>query len=117
MIIILALLAGVWFFAGKNYSAKTKPVACTEEAKVCPNGSLVGRSGPKCEFTPCPESASLPKGYTLDSYSVEKVLDTACVKNSDCETPPQYLIISRCPMTSLCLQNKCTVVCPGHQAK
>ncbi len=29
-------------------------VACTEEAKICPDGSSVGRQGPKCEFAPCP---------------------------------------------------------------
>jgi len=32
----------------KNY------VACTMEAKICPDGSTVGRSGPNCEFDPCP---------------------------------------------------------------
>ena len=33
---------------------KTQPgVACTEEAKQCPDGSFVGRSGPHCEFI-CP---------------------------------------------------------------
>jgi len=30
-------------------------VACTMEAKLCPDGSSVGRSGPKCEFIACPE--------------------------------------------------------------
>lgn len=34
--------------------ASAEPVACTMEAKICPDGSAVGRSGPKCEFTPCP---------------------------------------------------------------
>ena len=29
-------------------------VACTMEAKECPDGSYVGRSGPNCEFTACP---------------------------------------------------------------
>jgi hypothetical protein len=29
------------------------PVACTEEAKLCPDGSAVGRTGPNCEFAPC----------------------------------------------------------------
>ncbi len=29
-------------------------VACTMDAKICPDGSAVGRSGPNCEFTPCP---------------------------------------------------------------
>jgi len=28
--------------------------ACTMEAKLCSDGSSVGRSGPNCEFTPCP---------------------------------------------------------------
>jgi len=29
------------------------PKACSEEAKICPDGSTVGRIGPQCEFTPC----------------------------------------------------------------
>jgi hypothetical protein len=29
--------------------------ACTEEAKMCPDGSAVGRVGPDCEFEPCPD--------------------------------------------------------------
>ena len=30
--------------------------ACTMEAKLCPDGTSVGRSGPNCEFAPCPTS-------------------------------------------------------------
>lgn len=30
-------------------------VACTMEAKECPDGSFVSRTWPNCEFTPCPE--------------------------------------------------------------
>lgn len=30
------------------------PVACTMEARLCPDGSAVGRVGPNCEFAPCP---------------------------------------------------------------
>ena len=42
-----------------NPVISTKPVkpiegiACTQEAKLCPDGSYVGRTGPNCEFTPC----------------------------------------------------------------
>jgi hypothetical protein len=32
-----------------------EPVACTMEAKLCSDGSYVGRTGPNCEFAPCPE--------------------------------------------------------------
>jgi len=28
--------------------------ACTQEAKLCSDGSYVGREGLNCEFTPCP---------------------------------------------------------------
>lgn len=31
-----------------------KPVACTMDAKACPDGSFVGRTGPNCEFAACP---------------------------------------------------------------
>ncbi len=31
------------------------PVACTMEAKICPDGTAVGRSGPNCEFPSCPK--------------------------------------------------------------
>jgi hypothetical protein len=29
--------------------------ACTMEAKICPDGSAVGRTGPNCEFSLCPD--------------------------------------------------------------
>lgn len=29
------------------------PVACTMDAKICPDGSSVGRVAPSCEFAPC----------------------------------------------------------------
>ena len=28
--------------------------ACTDDAMICPDGSSVGRTGPNCEFAPCP---------------------------------------------------------------
>jgi len=35
-------------------TANSNSVACTDEAKLCPDGSYVGRSGPNCEFAECP---------------------------------------------------------------
>jgi outer membrane protein OmpA-like peptidoglycan-associated protein len=41
----------------------TGVTACTKEAKVCPDGSAVGRVAPSCEFAPCPgEPAPTPPG-------------------------------------------------------
>lgn len=30
-----------------------EPVYCTMDAKLCPDGTSVGRVGPKCDFAPC----------------------------------------------------------------
>lgn len=35
-------------------TAPTSTSVCPADAKLCPDGSSVGRSGPKCEFAPCP---------------------------------------------------------------
>jgi hypothetical protein len=34
--------------------APNEPVACTMDAKECPDGTYVGRVAPNCEFAPCP---------------------------------------------------------------
>ncbi len=31
-----------------------QPIACTMEARICADGSYVGRTGPNCEFAKCP---------------------------------------------------------------
>lgn len=42
---------------------------CSEEAKVCPDGSTVVRSGPSCEFAPCPSNSSLGPSCDNDSFT------------------------------------------------
>lgn len=45
----------------KEEQGPKEPVACTMDAKQCPDGSYVGRTGPNCEFI-CPETIpSVPK--------------------------------------------------------
>ncbi len=53
IVIVLALAAigaGAysWWQDAKSLTQK----ACTMEAKLCPDGSSVGRVGPNCEFAP-----------------------------------------------------------------
>lgn len=40
---------------GVPQAAQADSVMCTMDAKLCPDGSSVGRSGPNCEFAPCPD--------------------------------------------------------------
>ncbi len=113
-IFVIILLCGVFYFVWVKFFYQPEPISCTMEAKLCPDGSYVGRIGPNCEFASCPQGISLPKGYTLEAYSVEESLATACTRSSDCEMPGEYQMLSRCPFTTICLRNICTVVCPAH---
>lgn len=40
---------------------------CTQEAKLCPDGSSVGRTGPNCEFAACPGSVATTTGSSTGS--------------------------------------------------
>jgi len=40
---------------GYHIITKTSiPVGCSEDAKICPDGSIVVRISPDCEFAECP---------------------------------------------------------------
>jgi len=54
IIVIVAAAAVGAIFLWQKYN-KQGGIACTQEAKLCPDGSYVGRTGPDCEFAPCPE--------------------------------------------------------------
>lgn len=54
----VSFLVFIYFSVSTNLQSggpKTVNRACTEEAKLCPDGSAVGRTGPNCEFAACPE--------------------------------------------------------------
>ena len=62
VIVLIAVLSaaviGLGSYAVYQYLADEEtpePVACAMDAKVCPDGSSVGRILPNCEFAPCPE--------------------------------------------------------------
>ncbi len=42
-----------------------KPVACTQDARLCPDGSSVSRVAPRCEFATCPSPKPTPKPIPL----------------------------------------------------
>ena len=51
----------------------SEPVFCDQEAKQCPDGSYIGRTGPKCEFAVCPADVK-----------AEHLPWSACTKDTDC---------------------------------
>ena len=78
IIIVLVLLIlgfGIYKF---NFINNNGPLACTEEAKLCPDGSSVGRTGPNCEFALCPKINSL-----LSEAEARVIAEKLCIKGGE----------------------------------
>lgn len=54
IVILLGILVAVNYDKKEATAPVPQPVVCTQDAKQCPDGSYVGRSGPQCQFAPCP---------------------------------------------------------------
>jgi hypothetical protein len=67
---------------------------CTMEAKMCPDGSYVGRTGPNCEFAACPNVGSSAQATLNHSVTISGVV----------LTPVEVVEDSRCPTDVQCIQ-------------
>lgn len=63
-----------------NLDSKDTNVACTMDAKICPDGSSVGRTAPNCEFAVCPSIPAQEVGQ-LPNLNTEK--EKVEIKNED----------------------------------
>jgi hypothetical protein len=63
-LVFLVLVLGAGYLYWQNNKIEKNDqgqVACTMEAKICPDGvTYVGRKGPNCEFSSCPDSSINP---------------------------------------------------------
>lgn len=68
-------------------SATDAPAACTRDAKVCPDGTSVGRTGPNCEFAACPGGGADPcAGVELPACPTACPADAMDRCGQPCET-------------------------------
>lgn len=58
-----------------------KQIACTEEAKLCPDGSYVGRVSPGCEFSACPGMQKIKLYYYNYDLGKDKNGNVTCDKS------------------------------------
>lgn len=73
-------------------------IACTMDAMQCPDGSYVGRTGPKCEFV-CPTDTGT--NYPIE---FEVALNKTKTIGGITITPIKVLEDSRCPVNVQCIQ-------------
>lgn len=67
--VMVSVGTAVWWFktAATPPEEEPKQIYCTAEVKQCLDGSYVGRTGPNCEFSVCPDSGN-GKGDQVKIY-------------------------------------------------
>ncbi len=99
LFLVLLLLTTGLVLGWLIFFNQPKETACTTEAKICADGSAVGRTGPDCSFAPCP-------------YEIFQSTDYSCVVDDDCVLPVDDSKRSGCQKAARCLSdNKCAIVC------
>ena len=112
-LVSIALLALFGFFITRQKVHAPEVVSCTEEAKLCPDGSAVGRAGPLCEFAECPSVATTttsvkPPVVVPSKPPVGNTFVTSLNKKVSAQgvslTLSQITEDSRCPAEVICIQ-------------
>lgn len=110
IIVVLGIGGLVYRNVMERPAAGPVGVACTEEARMCPDGSSVGRVPPTCSFSPCPypnveiEEYSIafvvPAGYqqAMAGASAQATL-RIFEKPSTAENAPHLISVSRYPIS------------------
>jgi hypothetical protein len=71
---------------GYGIAENNSPRACTEEAKICPDGSAVGRTGPNCEFAECPAGSGFANSQlekAISNYLLTQERFNWTIRNGD----------------------------------
>lgn len=76
VVVLFIIIAGAIYLKLSNPSTTVPgPVACTMEAKLCPDGvTSVGRQGPNCAFDECPVSQTVGKVSDWKTYKNAKAM-------------------------------------------
>ena len=75
ILFVAAAVGGAFYLSYKPI----RQVACTMEAKLCPDGSAVGRVGPNCEFAQCPDEQKRG-GTESNGTNVQDITATGLIR-------------------------------------
>lgn len=96
---MLVVVVTMWVIGVRTVKAPGDGITmCTQEAKLCPDGSYVGRTGPRCEFAECPVAES--PSTSSSTARVGQEISSLGVRI----TPLKVLEDSRCPVDVVCIQ-------------
>lgn len=108
LIFIIILLAGVFIFwkspkqadviENPNTTQNENPTSyeCNADGKICPDGSVVGRTGPMCQFEACPNPERTEATVVTSMGQVSTAMNVSI-------TPKKLISDSRCQKGVRCI--------------
>ncbi len=105
LVILIFVGAGIYSVYRQDVTPipqDNEPVFCTMDAKICPDGSAVGRVGPNCEFAACPNPAAT--STTPRVSTIETRINQGVSAQGLKVTPLELIEDSRCPINAVCIQ-------------
>lgn len=110
IIIIFSIISVV---ISSLFNIKTNiDVSCTQEAKICPDGSSVGRIGPNCNFAECPKTNTQTTvinpntqnpNIVIPNISNTTKLNKKITISGISITPIEFISDSRCALDVQCV--------------
>ncbi len=87
--------------AASEYTVATTTIdktvyECNGDGKICPDGSIVGRTGPRCEFAACPSAETT-------AATIRTTMGQRMTGLNVSITPRAVLDDSRCPVDVQCI--------------
>ena len=79
-IIAAISITGIFLIIKDRRQPLPENTFCTADARLCPDGSYVGRTGPDCEFASCPEAIA-PFSSDFMNEEMEKEIVLALLSN------------------------------------
>lgn len=128
VIAVCVVTAGVFAFEKMKGKTRSQTIACTQEAKLCPDGSAVGRTGQNCEFAPCPSLIQTPVPSLLSCNGPGDTCPSGYTCIQKCgppvvqmdSPPPGYYcemnsLASKPRMCPICLASNTLISTPGGE--
>ncbi len=85
-VLIISILGALFVFT-QNTPPKNEGIACTMDARICSDGSAVGRTGPNCEFAPCPTVPVVDETQAHINSKADRIVMNTPVRDSVITSP------------------------------
>jgi len=104
ILISISIILIIFFFI---YLLNEKSIVCTADAKLCPDGTAVGRIPPDCEFKPCPVSRVCDIDEDCIVFGKDGDCNCGCYNKDALPTSTGGKCFCAAPVSCECVENLC----------